>query len=85
MGFQKGAFDVGHGTANQGRGHMNTIQMLWLYRPFSNVERLPMTPFLKNGHPVHLYTYGAVPNLVDNNATYDPICLFERLKRHYFS
>lgn len=36
--------------------------MFWLDGPLSNVERLAMTSFLKNGHRVHLYTYGEVPN-----------------------
>lgn len=42
---------------------MSTVQMLWVEGPLSTVERLAMVSFLKNGHPVHLYTYGEIPNI----------------------
>lgn len=33
------------------------IQMFWHGAPLSRVERLSITSFLQNGHPVHLYVY----------------------------
>ena len=38
------------------------IQMLWVKGKLSVLERLAITSFQKNGHPVHLYTYDDVPN-----------------------
>jgi hypothetical protein len=41
-----------------------TILMFWHGPPLSRMERLSMTSFLRNGHPVHLYVYeepGGVP------------------------
>lgn len=34
------------------------VQMLWVEGKLSILERLSITSFLANGHPVHLYTYG---------------------------
>ena len=39
------------------------VQMLWVEGPLSNLERLSIASFLANGHAVHLYTYGDVPNV----------------------
>jgi len=41
------------------------IQMLWVEGKLSTLERLSMTSFVSNGHPVHLYAYGDIPNLPD--------------------
>jgi len=41
------------------------VQMLWIDGPLSTLERLAMVSFLANGHAVHLYTYGDVPNTPD--------------------
>ena len=39
------------------------VQMLWIDGPLSTLERLAIASFLACGHAVHLYTYGAVPNV----------------------
>ncbi len=39
------------------------VQMLWVEGPLSALERLSVASFLANGHAVHLYTYGKVPNV----------------------
>jgi len=36
------------------------IQMLWIGPRFSTLERLSVTSFLANGHPVHLYAYAPI-------------------------
>ncbi|MGE0626528.1 MAG: glycosyltransferase [Hyphomicrobiaceae bacterium] len=36
------------------------VQLLWVEGPLSAVERLSLSSYLANGHPVHLYHYGAV-------------------------
>ncbi|MBK7765720.1 MAG: hypothetical protein IPI44_06185 [Sulfuritalea sp.] len=41
------------------------VQMLWVEGPLSALERLSIASFLANGHAVHLYTYGDVPNVPD--------------------
>ena len=38
------------------------IQMLWIDGPLSNLERLAIASCIRNGHPVHLYTYGSPGN-----------------------
>lgn len=38
------------------------VQMLWVEGLLSTLERLSIASFLANGHAVHLYTYGDVPN-----------------------
>lgn len=49
------------------------VQMLWVGGPLSALERLSLTSFVRNGHDVHLYTYGRPANtpkgLVVKNAT----------------
>ena len=47
------------------------IQMLWVEGKLSNLERLAMTSFVKNRHPVHLYSYGEIPNLPDGVSLFD--------------
>lgn len=39
------------------------IQMLWVRGALSNLERLSIVSHLKNGHPVRLFSYEAIPNL----------------------
>jgi hypothetical protein len=39
------------------------VQMLWVEGPLSTLECLSIASFLANGHAVHLYTYGKVPNV----------------------
>lgn len=39
------------------------IQSLWIGNDLSNVEKLCISSFLKNGHEFHLYTYGKIHNL----------------------
>jgi GT2 family glycosyltransferase len=39
------------------------IQSLWVGDSLSTMERLSLASFLKNGHEVHLYTYGNVSNV----------------------
>ena len=39
------------------------VQMLWVGGALSALERLSVTSFLKNGHEVHLYTYGKPGNM----------------------
>lgn len=39
------------------------VQGLWIGGDLSNMERLSIKSFLKNGHPYHLYTYGSVGNV----------------------
>ncbi|MEN8373932.1 MAG: hypothetical protein ABFS34_00630 [Gemmatimonadota bacterium] len=39
---------------------LQTILALWVGDRLSTVERLSLTSFVANGHPVHLYTYGEV-------------------------
>ena len=39
------------------------IQMLWVRGTLSTLERLSITSFLKNGHPVRLFSYSDIPNL----------------------
>ena len=41
------------------------VQMLWVDGPLSSLERLAVASFLANGHAVHLYTYGEIPNAPD--------------------
>ncbi|MGL1902919.1 MAG: glycosyltransferase [Fibrobacterales bacterium] len=41
----------------------NIIQTLWIGNPLSKLEQLCLTSFIKNGHEVHLYTYGDVGNV----------------------
>ena len=45
---------------------MNTplppVQMLWIGGPLSTLERLSLNSFVRNGHEVHLYTYGRPAN-----------------------
>lgn len=41
------------------------VQSLWFGGDLSNMERLSINSFLKNGHPYHLYTYGGVGNVPD--------------------
>ena len=38
------------------------VQMLWVGGPLSTLERLSLTSFLRNGHEVHLYSYGRPAN-----------------------
>jgi hypothetical protein len=38
----------------------NTIQSLWIGDKISNVEKLCINSYIKNGHDFHLYTYGTV-------------------------
>ena len=40
-----------------GTRRLPIIQMFWHGRPLSRIERLSMTSFVRNGHPVHLYVY----------------------------
>lgn len=47
------------------------VQMLWVDGPLSNLERLSVASFLANGHAVHLYTYGEVPNLPEGAQLFD--------------
>lgn len=35
----------------------NIIQSLWIGNSLSKVEQLSLSSFIKNGHPVHLYSY----------------------------
>ena len=39
------------------------IQSLWIGGRLSKLEQLSIRSFLANGHPFHLYTYGAVANV----------------------
>ena len=39
---------------------LDIIQSLWIGDSLSVMERLSLSSFLKNGHEVHLYTYGGV-------------------------
>jgi hypothetical protein len=36
---------------------LDTIQSLWIGGPLSEMEKLSIRSFLKNGHPFHLYAY----------------------------
>jgi len=38
------------------------VQMLWVGGPMSSLERLALVSWLKNGHEVHLYSYGKPAN-----------------------
>ncbi|MFD0798022.1 glycosyltransferase [Maribacter chungangensis] len=42
---------------------METIQMLWIGKKLSKIERLSLLSFLKNGHEVHLYCYDPIENI----------------------
>mgnify|MGYP003625443791 FL=1 len=44
----------------------NTIQSLWIGDKISNVEKLCINSYIKNGHDFHLYTYGVVEGVPDN-------------------
>ncbi len=39
------------------------IQMLWVSGELSALERLSIASFLRNGHPVRLFSYQPIPNL----------------------
>lgn len=39
------------------------IQMLWVRGALSALERLSIASYLRNGHPVRLFSYDATPNL----------------------
>ena len=39
------------------------IQMLWVKGELSELERLSILSFLRNGHPVRLFSYQPIPNL----------------------
>ena len=39
------------------------VQMLWVGGPLTALERLSLTSYLRQGHPVHLYTYGRPANV----------------------
>tara|TARA_R100000008_G_scaffold86891_1_gene82492 strand:+ start:8618 stop:9340 length:723 start_codon:yes stop_codon:yes gene_type:complete len=41
----------------------NIIQSLWIGKELSVMEQLCLSSFVKNGHEVHLYTYGDVKNV----------------------
>jgi len=43
--------------------HLPPIQFLWIGGTLSLMEQLSLTSFVKNGHPVHLYTYEGVTNV----------------------
>jgi len=47
------------------------IQMLWVDGPLSNLEQLSIASCIANGHPVHLYTYGKVSNIVAGTIVMD--------------
>ncbi len=53
---RNGAGDDGLAAAVPDR-RLPTIQMFWHGRPLSRIERLSMTSFVRNGHPVDLYVY----------------------------
>ena len=42
------------------------IQSLWIGDKISNVEKLCINSYIKNGHDFHLYTYGAVDGIPEN-------------------
>lgn len=44
-------------------GELPPIQMLWVRGALSRLELLSVCSFLAHGHPVHLYHYGAIPNV----------------------
>ena len=44
---------------------LDIIQSLWIGGPLSEMEKLSIRSFVKNGHPFHLYTYGDVPSVPD--------------------
>lgn len=39
------------------------IQMLWVSGELSDLERLSIVSYLRNGHPVRLFSYQPIPNL----------------------
>lgn len=41
------------------------IQTLWIGSKLSRMENLCLVSYLRNGHPVHLYTYETVSNIPD--------------------
>ena len=44
---------------------LDTIQSLWMGGSLSEMEKLSIRSFVKNGHPYHLYTYGDVSQVPD--------------------
>jgi len=44
---------------------LDIIQSLWIGDSLSPMEQLCLASFVKNGHEVHLYTYGDVKNIPD--------------------
>ena len=44
---------------------LDLIQSLWMGGPLSEMEKLSIRSFVKNGHPYHLYTYGDVESVPD--------------------
>jgi len=44
----------------------DTIQSLWIGDEISNVEKLCINSYIKNGHNFHLYTYGTVDGVPKN-------------------
>ena len=48
---------------SSGTGPLPPIQSLWIGGVLSTMEQLSLTSFVKNGHPVHLYTYEPVTNV----------------------
>ena len=39
------------------------IQSLWIGNTLSNVEKLCINSYIKNGHEFDLYTYGEIDNI----------------------
>ncbi len=50
---------------------LDIIQSLWMGGPLSNMEKLSIRSFVKNGHPYHLYTYGEVSSVPDGAVVMD--------------
>lgn len=50
---------------------LDVIQSLWIGGPLSEMEKLSIRSFVKNGHPYHLYTYGDVPFIPDGSIVCD--------------
>jgi len=53
---------------------MNTrpiIQSLWIGESLSNMEKLCISSFLKNGHPFHLYVYDEVKGVPEGTILKD--------------
>jgi len=50
---------------------MTPIHMLWIDGELSTLERLSIVSHLRNGHPVHLYTYGPPDNVPPGTTVLD--------------